>query len=60
MMTEGKQRRIARNVLRKPTPKNGTQYRNRISQAAAKYHTSERRVHAAMFSTNPTRRTLNA
>lgn len=47
-MTPGKANRIARNVHRKPRPRNGTQFRNRINQAAHKYATSERRIHAAL------------
>lgn len=48
-MTPSRARRIARNVHRKPRPANGTQFRNRVNQAAHKYKTSERRIHAALF-----------
>lgn len=48
-MTPSKARRIARNVHRKPRPANGTQFRNRVNQAAHKYKLPERKVHTALF-----------
>lgn len=48
-MTRSLVRRIARNVHRKPRPANGTQFRNRINQAAHTYSIPERKVHAAVY-----------
>lgn len=47
-MSRSLARRIARYVHRKPSPGNPTQHRNRVNQAARKYATSERKVHAAL------------
>lgn len=48
-MPHGLACRIARHVTRKPRPRNGTQYRNRINQAAYKYKVPETRVHTALY-----------
>jgi hypothetical protein len=48
-MTRSLATRIAKNVHRKPRPQNGTQFRNRVNQAAHKYKLPERKVHAALY-----------
>lgn len=48
-LTPLKAYRIHRYVYRRPIPRNGTQFRNRVNQAAHRYKVTERKVHAALF-----------
>lgn len=56
-MTRQLTRRISRFVHKKPRPANGTQFRNRVNQAAHRYETSERMVHSALFTHETNMRT---